>query len=1262
MSRAMRLVTLPLLLAALAVLHPEARAEVFRVNAYFGNLENNQNDFPDQNPGDGVAEGTPGVGISSLRACIEEANAFRGHDIIEFVGGGEVRPINWYQVGQGFGLGNGPLPALTDPAGVTIRTNGVDVTINGENLQEFDPENANTLIDMENGFLLVLQSPNNIIEGLKFINSPNESIVLSGADVDGNPLPLPVTKNIIRGNTISAGRRHAIILKEGAFNNLIGGAFEGAGNFLISNGIPEPDFTKEPFEGFGVYITGPQTTGNVISGNFIGIDAAGARQPNTYNGLVIDGGAHDNIIGPSDVDLGLVPRDPEDNTCPPGVTCGPAFARNIISGNGVIGTGPNNPSTRHDSGLGDGVRITGATTINNIVRGNYVGANADGTASVPNGAFGIVLLDTKSNLIGGNREDTGNLVSGMLANIFSAGVGIVLSGAATQFNVIQGNYVGTTADGAASLQNWNGIDIGAGANKNIIGPTDEDIAAGMAEGARNVVSGNNDRGIELFQASNNIIRGNYVGLNSTGTAAVPNHDSGIAISRASSGNLIGGPLPEARNVISGNDDDGIVLFRGTGQPPSGNRIEGNFIGTDNTGRIAIGNQIMGVFITEGGVGNVVGVSVIESPPGSNNFVAAGAGNLISGNGVDGVRIAKPGTDGNRVSGNSIGVDVNGFPLPNLSRGVLIVESSQGNLVGGDIPGTANIISSNTTAGVEVNGQATISNAIRANSIYSNGDKGILLTFGGNTQLAAPELIGIFPVRGNTVPQATVDLFIDSVDEGEIYLVSATADANGFFSADADLAQYASKFVTATATDTSGNTSEFSLPLVLEPPTITSHPSSITVVEGEPWQLALTAEGTETIIYQWQYSSDGLSFQDIADGGGRTGTNTPAVQSSSALLDHAGFYRCIITNGIGGEVISASAELRVLPADLAIGTVNTLADRADGNVQSVAHIMAHPGPDGLVSLREMIIASNNSPGGNTIDFEVSGVIRPLTALPALTDNSGGTAIQGNKVISIDGGALEGDISGLVITSSGNLISGLTLVSFPKHGILISEASATSNEIKGCLIGTNGIAPFGNDDRGILVRNGASGNLIGGGDIADRNVISSNTGGGILFFGPGTTQNIVSGNYIGTDAAGRSVPAPQGFGVEIRGGASANTVGGNSVGERNIIGGNGIGVIITDDGTDANIVSGNYIGADVNGEPLAGNISHGVLIAAGASGNRIGGASAPERNLIAGNNRNGITLNGAATTGNQLRQNQAHTNGGDAIVLEDGANAPAVPPAN
>src|SRR5262249_45948118 len=276
------------------------------------------------------------------------------------------------------------------------------------------------------------------------------------------------------------------------------------------------------------------------------------------------------------------------------------------------------------------------------------------------------------------------------------GTGIFVRSDAGPGNLIEGNFIGTDATGTMALGNAGpGVDI-LSSNAVTIG--------GTIAGAGNVISGNLQTGIIVGSfLTGNVIQGNFIGTDVTGAAALGNAGGGVQV--AASSVTIGGTANGARNVISGNTGVGLDLE----SPGAGDIVQGNFIGTDVSGTHALGNSSDGLLIA--GNNNTVGGTT------------AAAGNLISGNGGAGVRIAKH-ASGNLIQGNLIGTDSTGTnPVANGGAGVLISAGSA-NTIGGTTSGAANTIAFNGSSGVSV--EAGNTNAVRENSIFSNGNLGILL--------------------------------------------------------------------------------------------------------------------------------------------------------------------------------------------------------------------------------------------------------------------------------------------------------------------------------------------------------------------------------------------------------------------------------------------------------------------------------------------------------------------------------------------------------
>ncbi|HEX8180914.1 MAG TPA: Calx-beta domain-containing protein [Pyrinomonadaceae bacterium] len=326
-----------------------------------------------------------------------------------------------------------------------------------------------------------------------------------------------------------------------------------------------------------------------------------------------------------------------------------------------------------------------------------------------------------------------------------------------------------------------------------------------------------------------------------------------------------------------------------------------------------------------------------------------------------------------------------------------------------------------------------------------------------------------------------------------------------------------------------------------------------------------------------------------------------------------------------------------------------------------------------SLREAINAANASSDANTINFQIpaatdtgcnsTGVCRitPATNLPLITaaviidgytqaGASANTLASGNDAvlkIELDGSQIAVNARGLDIGGGGTSVRGLVINNFAQAGIWLQ--SAGSNTIAGNFLGTNadGTAAGQTDNSGVgIVIANQPNNTIGGAAAADRNVIAA-FGTGVDISGAQATANSLFNNYIGTNAAGTARLDNLNYGVNVQGGAHANTIGCETADERNIISGNGnAGIQIDGSTSNNNVVTGNYIGVGADGTTAISNGARGIFLN-DSGGNQIGGAGATDGNLIAGNGGAGIFVQGGAA--NSLRGNSIHDNAGLGIDL-------------
>jgi parallel beta-helix repeat protein len=288
------------------------------------------------------------------------------------------------------------------------------------------------------------------------------------------------------------------------------------------------------------------------------------------------------------------------------------------------------------------------------------------------------------------------------------------------------------------------------------------------------------------------------------------------------GNWIGRGYVWSRNVLSGNGGPGILVVGG-----HANSVWGNFIGADAFGRAVLGNAGDGVALYKTFNDWIGDVDV-----GRHNVIAANLGN--------GVRIEDPSSTSNHVVGNTI--------TANGSHGVLIGGLASNNGIGD--PGSGNTIADNRGDGVRVaSGEG---NSVQSNSIYDNDGLGIDLEGdgvtpndgcdadgGANQRQNAPRLTWLWGSGGagniqyelDVCPPSDVDYVLefysspscDPAGSGEgRTLVSSGPQRYGPSLRTSRVILLGvgvvppGHFVTATATDPAGNTSEFSNCVMMRP--------------------------------------------------------------------------------------------------------------------------------------------------------------------------------------------------------------------------------------------------------------------------------------------------------------------------------------------------------------------------------------------------------------------------------------------------------------
>jgi parallel beta-helix repeat protein len=1043
----------------------------------------------------------------------------------------------------------------------------------------------------------------NTLGGIYFDNS--------GTVIQGNFIGTDVTGYFPVPNTTG------VCVATSASGNTVGGSGTGQGNLISGNSED------------GILIT-ESSTAITVQGNLIGTNATGdGSLGNGWRGIHITGGAYSNTIG-------------GDSTAGEG---------NLISGN-----------------TWDGILIAGSGTDGNSVEGNRIGTNAAGDDAIANGGGITIQEGAYSNTIGGDSTaGEGNLISG------NGGNGILANGCSG--TVIRGNFIGTDAAGTTALGNGEtGVSIGGGSSGTVVG--------GSGTGEGNVISGNGVHGI-YFDTTANVIQGNLIGTDITGTLDLGNGASGVTAGSGAYTNTIGGSGAGEGNLISGNGEDGVAIIEGS----TAINIQGNHIGTNEDGSTAIPNDLSGVCVRSGSDSNTVG-----------GDSTAGEGNLISGNRWNGVLIED--SSYNNVLGNRIGTVADGTSaLPNGLNGVSLDKTGEddcvGNTVGGSGTGEGNLISGNGHNGVYV--RYVKDSAIRGNLIGTGADGAAAVgnTFSGiSLEADTGSLIG-----GGAAAERNV---ISGNSEDGVY----TQGSSGAF--------IRGNYI-GTASD--GSTD------------LGNARNGILITGGDFNTVGGSAAGQGNLISG--NGGDGVIIEASSDNdllGNRIGTDVSGIldlgnddygvslrggAGSNAIGGGGGAGNLISGNAYDGILVVASDGNTVQGNRIgtdASGTVG-LGNGGGINVQgSQANTIggdSTAGEGNLISANgdagiTLLGATANDIVGNLIGTDITGTA-PLgngNGGMVIGDSADSNVIGGDtaahrNVISAnngdgigvsdsDGNIIQGNLIGTDITGTaalGNTSNGVRLMRYsagttdtliggsgPGQGNVISGNNShgvnifvsTGNTIEGNLIGTNadGDAVLANGSHGIYLDN-ADNSTIGGTTAGHRNVISGNINSGIRI--DSSTGNVVQGNYIGTNASGTSALANTGYGIQMIGASSGNTIGGTTAGHRNVISGNaGTGVYL--DGATGNAIEGNHIGTDAAGTGSVANNGYGILFLNGADYNTIGGTTTSHRNVISGNAQYGVHIEnstGNAIQGNYFGTDAAGTaalpNGTDGVSLDNGANS-------
>ena len=992
----------------------------------------------------------------------------------------------------------------------------------------------------------------------------------------------------ITGIPLAAPDNEAI---DGVTNSGPGVMIEGL-NTIVGGPLPQDDNVISGDGGPGVVIE-PTAEGNELLENQIGVIGPSGNGivygiGNGAQGVLVESSS--NLIGGAN--LGNVISDNAEDGVEVLETAQDGATQNVIAGN-LIGTvpgggylfGSGDPGNR-----GNGVEIQNAA--NNVIggtstgAGNVISANTGAGVDINGvGALGNVIAGNIIGLMSGGSDILGNDLQGVAVsssdtqigpgNVISGNQnGISITGAEVVGVTVIGNLIGTDSTGEIDLGNaFDGVLVD-GANGVTI--------QGNASGSQ-VISGNTV-GIDIVDSQSDLIEGNFVGTDKTGTLELPNSQQGVLIN-GSSNNTIGGTSASSKNLISSNHT-GLEIENTS----SDNLVEGNLVGTDITGKLPLGNEVDGVTISNSS-GNTIGGTLADQ----GNTIAFNSSygiELVSGDGDAFLSNAIFSNGANAISaGNPIGI----YLWPGSNQSITAPELATA---------TPNLSSGTTTINGSYSGQSSTRFLIQ---FFSNSSADPAGQYEGQT------LLGSTIVTTDAQGNATISVSIPSLVTAGYWITAtatylATTNANPAINA-VETSTFSSQVVQAFNVLLVTNTSDDVNTTGSLPNAITA---SNTALNNNPYfpnviEFQIPGTGLQTIELSSELPE--ITEPVVIDGYSQPGSETNSAGSTYQTGDTK-------------ETDVASIEIQIDGSEITANGVNGLTIDAQNCTIDGLSITGFSGGAGIA-----IVDSPSVPGlpGDTIWGNFIGVTQfnPTSFNPvAATSN-----LYANGV-------------GISITGAGNFVGGPSPIDRNViqgnlgAGVMLSGAAGTGNAV-----GSNFILDNGSD--GVLVSNGASSNsiglAIGQGPDGGGNVISGNQGNGVHILGALSQGNSVSNNEIGTQVgqAGLLIPIRgtlprpnKGDGILVEDGGG-NVIGGQATDSGNVIAGNSLnGVAIVDDSGDSsatqNRVQGNDIGFNNRNQSiyLIPNFGDGVLIS--ASNNIIGGDSTAATNIIIDNGQDGVAI--------------------------------------
>ncbi len=994
-------------------------------------------------------------------------------------------------------------------------------------------------------------------------------------------------------------------------NNTIGNNLYGIYVSKSSNNtISRDTVINNAADAAGIAIVSATSTGNSVTGSYIGTDLAGDAGLGNGVGIYIDVSTGNTIGGSAALANTITGNNG------PGVRIDDSASQNTVSYNliglnngtpqlgnadeGVLLLGSSNQSIANNtigyntlSGVkvdgttsaattntitaniiikngGEGVWIAGANATGNIVTLNDIGTDPTGLQALGNTLDGVFLDDASSNYIGTNAANAtglGNTISYNVQNgvLIANGAGseTISQNKAIDYNGANGIDIDFTGTGYNTISGNVVIDDNAQNGVLVDQSDDNQLTANTID--CNGQTGAGYAGV-MITGNGVLVAGVYVGTTLTGNTIEDNNGDGVTVAQ-SADNIIGTTGANSGNTISnnvadkaGNNGNGIQII---GNAPA---VAGITYGNSVTGNTIDDNYRNGVYLNTSTAGATFS---IVAGVATNNTISA---NIIDGNGL----------------GNATGLDGNGVHIDESPSNLLTNNSIDNNTLNGVLidgagagketltvtPNNTQTIDQNGADGVDVAATGAGDNTISYTTIDNNTLDGVLLAAGGNT------------------------LTENTIDQNGNNGVDITSDANTLINNSIGANQYNGVLVSY-ANDNQiidGNTigsngqrdtagSSYSGVMIVGNGTLVNNTYAGTTVSGN--YIGVTEDG---------YTADGNIGNGVTLMNSDGNTIGAGNQIGSSVLDkdNQGNGIRVVGNDnpinnvyVGNQIFGNDIGVLILknvvtPAGNAgdgIDLVDTDSNTIGGAVAGMANVIGENATGIEIDGNGALVAGAYV--GNTVIGNQIGVYIPasFTAIP----NGNGVLLSDTSAQSI----------GLGTQAQGNLIADNR-----GDGVLIQgNALALSGVTYGNFLTTNTIDSNGvNTPNGVEIDGSANNTLT-------TNTITRNAQAGVFISGAGASGNTLVGNYLGTTrsdnllgvAAGLANYGNHGDGLSINGyvggfpssSVTGNSLDGTTAAGPNVVSGNGANGVVIVAVVGNNPIIGNYIGTDPTGLHPLGN---------------------------------------------------------------------------